>query len=128
MPMAQRVTAFISHLEHTSVSRHEQAEFRQLRIDCKGKSRAGLPARAAQEAFPDVHGEVGMHTRTTTTSMPGTQSPAKEGLVQAQRRHTLLQGHETCSSTSTSPLPYTTTSLHHILGGRGHRAALPWKW
>lgn len=131
MPTAQGVTASIIHLEHASVSKHKQTESRQLSTDCKGNSRAGLPAHAGQEAFPDVHGEVGTHTRTTTTSMPGTQCPAKEGLkaeVQAQRSHTLLQGHELCSSASMSPLPYTATSLCHILKGRWQRAAFPWKW
>lgn len=112
----------ITHVEHASASKHKQAEFRQLRTDCKGNSRGGLPAHVAQEAFPDVHGEVRMQTRTTTTSMLGIQSSAKEGLqaeVQAQRRHTLLQGHKDCSSTSMPPLPYSTTSLCHIIGTKG---------
>lgn len=119
MPMAQGVIR-LHHPSGACISKHTQAEFRQLRTDWKGNSRTELPA---QEAFPAIHGEVEMHTRTT--SMPGTQCPAKEGLqaeVQAQRRHTLLQGCEPCSSTSTSPLSYTTTSLCHII------RALLWKW
>lgn len=50
--------------------------------------------------------------------MLGTQCPVKQGLqaeVQAQRRHTLLQECDPRSSTSTSPLSYTTTSLCHII-------------
>lgn len=62
------------------------------------------------QGHPDAYGEVGTHMRTTATSMTGSARPVKEGQgaeAQAQRSHTLLQRHELCSSTSTSPLSHT---------------------
>lgn len=111
------------HLQHVSVSRHKQAELRQLPARARHEKQSTPNTREhrsqvvqGQKAFPDAHGEVGMHTRTitaTTTSMPGRAHPAKEGLGAEAGKPYAAPG--ICALVFQPPHPHCHTQPCHIL-------------